>query len=114
MPRPDHPFKRRMTLAFISGLLMLIPLAIVSIYVADRFGKPWIAGALFATMFGVLVLISYMNISFKNYRCPRCGKKIGHWPKTGLGWDAPILYSCPDCKIEWDTGAKSGDDSGGG
>jgi predicted RNA-binding Zn-ribbon protein involved in translation (DUF1610 family) len=40
---------------------------------------------------------------FRRYRCPTCGMTISRPtnPERQLG--DPIVYSCPDCAIEWDT-----------
>jgi hypothetical protein len=40
------------------------------------------------------------------YRCPQCRARLARVP--GQDGD-PILYVCPTCKVEWDTGWTSGD-----
>ena len=42
-----------------------------------------------------------------HYRCPNCKAHIGH---DTAGWrqGLPIVFLCPQCKMEWDTGLRSG------
>lgn len=38
------------------------------------------------------------------FRCPTCGRKLGRKDALGAEVGEPIVFVCPVCRVEWDTG----------
>lgn len=69
----------------------------------------WPAFAVFfclLTVFGTTVNVFRVILC---YRCPKCRARISRAPGATSG--DPVLYRCPACNVEWDTGWKVTDSS---
>jgi hypothetical protein len=66
-----------------------------------------------AVLFFLLIVVGTVVNVFRVmliYRCPKCRARISRVPGATPG--DPVLYRCPACNVEWDTGwtvAESGD-----
>src|SRR5688500_18606266 len=72
-------------------------LVVGAIVTNDWLGK--LVGAVVA-LFGTLIIASRLF----PFHCPQCGRKLYSGDMTGTELGEPILFVCPVCQIEWDTG----------
>ena len=54
------------------------------------------------------VAAGYLSIGLlRQFRCPRCGRRIDTHEATQNQEDAPILYFCKPCDVVWDSGLRT-------
>lgn len=68
----------------------LVPIALLFVLSDDRHGTPLIHLPSAVIILGFIVIVGALAFSFKNWRCPGCGKYLGrtlgprHCPKCGI------------------------------
>lgn len=63
----------------------------------------WASFAVFVCLLAIFAAVVNVFRVLWFYRCPRCRARLARVP--GQPGD-PVLYVCPTCKVEWDTGWK--------
>jgi predicted RNA-binding Zn-ribbon protein involved in translation (DUF1610 family) len=61
----------------------------------------WIAAAIFVALIAGWIVADQRF--FRSYQCPQCGAVIRKPTLVNRSSGDPIMYHCPNCKIEWDT-----------
>jgi hypothetical protein len=95
----DPRFARR----FFAITIPALAISAVTIgFVAARSEWSWTAFAIVVS--SILLAIIGHQFLISRYRCPRCHARIQR--NCLPSGDGQILFDCPSCDIEWDTGMK--------
>jgi len=84
-------------IAIFGGAGLLLPFPIAAFRIGDSF-----AGCLLGYAVGWI----FEQNALRHYRCPICQRSIPFENRRTLT-SAPILFSCANCQIEWETGLRT-------
>jgi hypothetical protein len=104
MERRPHPGYFRKVAGFSIGLFGLSLACLVVGFVLVRVGLPLVGDVLyFACAGSTIVLLALWFSGGETTVCPECGRRLHHEPL--LPGEENLVFVCPNCEIEWDTGA---------
>lgn len=105
----DRRYGRRTLLRNLA--LSLPPLAALTLMwgrAHERGATFWVAAVFFVAWIAGWAVLDVVRL--RRYRCPACGAPIPRPTRVERAPGDPIVFHCPRCRVEWDTGLRESGD----